>query len=231
MSGDSRGHPAAPAQRTVTDQWEPEPRWQAVIAILAVAGMYGALPRYLTLGREWAFASFVAVMLLALVVSYRAGWHGANHGLGILLNAAITLAMVVSLALLIEALPTHKESAIELLLSATCLWITNIVVFALWYWRLDGGGPNRRDRRAAHTSGAFLFPQMTLPPGLRGPGASSRWTPHFIDYLFLAFNTSTAFSPTDTPVLTRWGKILMMLQAIISLVVLALLAARAVNTL
>ena len=151
--------------------------------------------------------------------------------LGSVLNVALTLATIASLALLIEALPTHKESATELLLSAASLWVTNILVFALWYWRLDAGGPHSRDRRATHTSGAFLFPQMTMPPAAPGTEPPPRWTPIFVDYLFLAFNTSTAFSPTDTPVLAPWGKILMMSQAAISLIVLALLAARAVNTL
>ena len=89
-------------------------------------------------------------------------------------------------------------------------------------WRLDGGGPHARDIADRHSAGAFLFPQMTRPPE-ENPG----WSPEFLDYLFLAFNTSTAFSPTDTAVLTRWAKVLMMTQSIISLTVIAILAARA----
>ncbi len=113
-------------------------------------------------------------MIAAVVVAHRAGWHRTDHALGIVLNAALTLATIASLALLIEALPTHKESATELLLSAASLWVTNILVFALWYWRLDAGGPHNRDRRAAHTNGAFLFPQMTMPPRCtRHRGAAS----------------------------------------------------------
>jgi len=104
-------------------------------------------------------------------------------------------------------------------------------VFALWYWRLDAGGPHSRDRRQAHTDGAFLFPQMTLSPEAKREMGEQNWSPTFFDYLYIAFNTSTAFSPTDTPVLARWGKVLMMLQSVISLTVLALLAARAVNIL
>jgi hypothetical protein len=79
--------------------------------------------------------------------------------------------------------------------------------------------------------GAFLLPQMTLDPEVKQAVGQQAWSPHFFDYLFLAFNTSTAFSPTDTPALTPWAKILMMLQSMISLTVLALLAARAVNIL
>src|SRR5262249_22660725 len=132
---------------------------------------------------------------------------------------------------LVRALPSGLESARALLLSASSIWLANLLVFALWYWRLDAGGPHGRDARVAHTSGAFLFPQMTMTPEAKNATGQSRWSPTFMDYLFLAFNTSTAFSPTDTPALARWGKALMMLQSLISLTVLALLAARAVNIL
>jgi uncharacterized membrane protein len=139
--------------------------------------------------------------------------------------------MIASVSLLIAALPAHKESPTALLLSAAFLWFTNILVFALWYWRLDAGGPHRRDSRAGHADGAFLFPQMTMPPEAKAAAGQQAWSPNFLDYLFLAFNTSTAFSPTDVPVLARWGKVLMMLQSLISLTVIVLLAARAVNIL
>jgi len=147
-----------------------------------------------------------------------------------MVTGLVTAGMIVSLSLLIRALPAHKESPTELLLSAVALWFTNILVFALWYWRLDAGGPHGRDLREGHPDGAFLFPQMTMPVAPADTGQPA-WSPNFLDYLFLAFNTSTAFSPTDAPVLERWGKVLMMLQSLISLTVIALLAARAVNIL
>ena len=106
-----------------------------------------------------------------------------------------------------------------------------ILVFALWYWRLDAGGPHGRDLRFGHPDEAFLFPQMTMHPEAKLKAGEEAWSPNFVDYLFLAFNTSTALSPTDVPVLTRWAKVLMMLQSLISLTVLVLLAARAVNIL
>jgi len=109
------------------------------------------------------------------------------------------------------------------------LWISNVLVFALWYWRLDAGGPNYRDRREKHTSGAFLFPQITIEPD--GLIVEGNWSPNFVDYLFLAFNTSTALSPADTQALSRWAKLLMMMQSLISLTVIVMLAARAVNIL
>ena len=113
-----------------------------------------------------------------------------------------------------------------MLRSATALWVTNVVVFALWYWMLDAGGPLKRDCGRMSLESSFLFPQM-----LSKERRHESWTPHFMDYLFLAFNTSTAFSPTDTAVLSRWAKFGTMLQSLISLTIVALLAARAVNVL
>jgi hypothetical protein len=143
----------------------------------------------------------------------------------------LTLGLILSVGLLVAALPGHKDTPQALLLSAASLWITNILVFALWYWRLDAGGPHQRDQRAEHTNGSFLFPQMTMSPEVLKQTDQEQWSPDFVDYLFLAFNTSTAFSPTDAPVLARWAKILMMIQSLLSLLIIALLAARAVNIL
>ena len=98
-------------------------------------------------------------------------------------------------------------------------------------WRLDAGGPHQREKRAGYAEGAFLFPQMTLSTRAISEAQQQDWSPNFVDYLFLAFNTSTAFSPTDTPVLQRWAKLLMMLHSLLSLLILVLLAARAVNIL
>jgi hypothetical protein len=210
---------------------DPEPRWPALIAVLAVGGLYVSLPAHLTVGPRWLFPGLIGAFLVPTVISHRAGRHHLDRILGFTVTALVTLGMIVSVALLIRALPSHDESPTALLLSAASLWTTNILVFALWYWRLDAGGPHGRDLRPGHTEGAFLFPQMTMPPEAKAAAGQEMWSPNFIDYLFLAFNTSTAFSPTDTPALERWGKVLMMLQSIISLTVLALLAARAVNML
>jgi hypothetical protein len=139
--------------------------------------------------------------------------------------------MIWSLYLLVAALPSHRESPQDLLRSAAALWITNVLVFASWYWRLDAGGPRARELRGVHTDGAFLFPQMTLDQHAKPGVGKQGWSPNFVDYLFLAFNTSTAFSPTDSPVLSRWAKIMMMVQSLISFATVVLLAARAVNIL
>ena len=215
----------------VLDRWDPEPRWPAFIAILAVGGLYRALPPALMIGPPWMFPAVVLLLLIPTVITHGIGHHKLNRIFGFTVSVVITIGMIASLALLIRALPSHKESPTELLLSATLLWFTNILVFALWYWRLDAGGPHGRDARFGHPRGAFLFPQMTMTPEAKTQADSHGWSPNFFDYLFLAFNSSTAFSPTDAPVLERWAKILMMLQSLISLSVLVLLAARAVNIL
>jgi len=207
----------------------PEPRWPAVLATLATAGLYLALPEYLTPGPNWMMAGLIVAALALSIATYRAGRHDLNRAVGFLLLGIMTIGLVWALGMLIAGLPVKRESPIELLRSAASLWVSNVLVFASWYWKLDAGGPRHRDLQAEHTEGAFLFPQMSLPAGSKL--ASTAWKPGFIDYLFLAFNTSTAFSPTDVPVLSRWAKILMMIQSSISLGTLAILAARAINIL
>lgn len=209
----------------------PEPRWPAFVAILAVGGLYSALPDALSMGPRWLFPVVVAALLVPTIISHHTGRHRLSAIFGYAVDCILTIGLAISVALLISALPAHKEEPLALLLSAASLWITNILVFALWYWRLDAGGPYQRDKRARHTQGAFLFPQMTLSEEALAQLDQQNWSPNFVDYLFLAFNTSTAFSPTDVPVLARWGKILMMLQSLLSLLIIALLAARAVNIL
>jgi uncharacterized membrane protein len=146
--------------------------------------------------------------------------------LGHLVSALITIWLIWSLSLLVRALIAHKEPAPLMLRSAAALWFTNVIVFASWYWRLDAGGPHERERRVGHTGGAFLFPQWTLDDPV-----SQAWSPMFVDYLFLAFSMSMALSPADTAVLARWAKVLVMIQAMISLTVVVVVAARAVNVL
>jgi hypothetical protein len=208
-----------------------EPRWPAFIALFSVGALYYALPSSLSVGPDWLVLVLVAVLVTPAMISYRTGYRKAGAVFGHTANAVVTVALVASLVLLVSRLPAHKETPQQLLQAAGALWICNLLVFACWYWRLDAGGPNQRDLRGAHTDGAFLFPQMILDPELRREMGEDRWSPGFVDYLFLAFNTSTAFSPTDVPVLSRWAKGLMMIQSLISLATIAILAARAINIL
>ncbi len=207
-----------------------EPRWPAMLALLAVGGLRLALPHALSVGPDWLLIALVAVLMVPTTWARRRN-DRLNQYLGYLLTSIVTADMILSLYLLIAALPAHKQSPKDLLRSAAALWIANILVFASWYWRLDAGGPRARELREVHTDGAFLFPQMTLDPHTKREMGEQSWSPGFVDYLFLAFNTSTAFSPTDSPVLSRWAKLLMMTQALISFATVALLAARAVNIL
>lgn len=198
-----------------------------VVALLAAGCMYLGLPEELSVGPRWLLLSIILALLFPLVITHRSGRYRLNHILALIADGILTLFLIGSLSFLVEGLPSHRESPRALLQSAAGLWLTNILVFALWYWRLDAGGPHMREHATGPIDSAFLFPQMT-----RTDGESSRpWAPHFVDYLFLAFNTSTAFSPTDTAVLSRKAKLAMMVQALISLMILALLAARAVNVL
>ncbi|HLV93731.1 MAG TPA: hypothetical protein VKS44_00955 [Candidatus Acidoferrales bacterium] len=208
-----------------TERFDPEPRWPAFIAMLAVACLFWALPPQLSVGPSWLLLATIFVLLIPMVVTHYGGYYRVTRILAFVANGLITGAMIASLAFLIRSLPRHSEPPSTLLRSAVALWITNVLVFALWYWKVDAGGPTVRDRTRGKLKSSFLFPQMM------GPTLDPNWSPQFVDYLFLAFNTSTAFSPTDTGILTRGAKLAMMLQSLISLTIIALLAARAVNIL
>jgi len=171
------------------------------------------------------------VLLVPTVVSHRVGKHSLNRVLGIIINGITTLALIGSVILLVRALPTHRESPLQLLRSGALLWLTNVIVFALWYWRLDGGGPTVRHKQNKFGSTSFLFPQMQIPHDERAQFECTRWRPRFIDYLFVAFTQSSTFGPTDAPLLARWAKVLAMIQIFISLSIIVLLISRAVGVL
>jgi hypothetical protein len=208
-----------------------EPRWPVLIALIAIGGLYWAMPSELTVGPDWLVLALVLAFSLPTVLLNRTKRWLVGQMFGYAVSGVVTVALIVSLVLLVSRLPAHRETPAQLLVAASALWITNLLVFACWYWRLDAGGPHQRDLRGSHTDGAFLFPQMVLDAELKREMGEENWRPGFVDYLFLAFNTSTAFSPTDVPVLSRWAKGLMMIQATISLATIAILAARAINIL
>ena len=210
---------------------KPEPRWQALLAFLAIGAIYLALPRTLVVGPIWLLPTVIVVLLVPTVVSHRMGRHSLNRALGTIINGITTLALIGSVILLVRALPSHRETPLQLLRSGGFLWLTNVIVFALWYWRLDGGGPVLRHRQNKFGSTSFLFPQMQIPHDERAQFACTRWQPLFIDYLFVAFTQSSTFGPTDAPLLARWAKVLTMIQILISLTIVILLIARAVGVL
>jgi hypothetical protein len=209
----------------------PEPRWQAILAFVAVATIYLALPKNLIVGPAWLLPTLIALLLLPTVVSHRFGKLSLNRILGIVISSVITLALIGSVILLVHTLPSHREPPLQLLRSAALLWLTNVIVFALWYWRLDGGGPTKRQEHYEFGSHSFLFPQMQIPHDERGQFGCVRWRPHFIDYLFISFTQSSTFGPTDAPLLARWAKVLAMIQVFISLAIVVLLISRAVGAL
>ncbi len=206
--------------------WRSVPRWQAAVALLAIGLIYLALPQQVRVGPSWLVLVVVVIVSVPIFVTHLRGRHRLSHGFGRALTVLVALAVGVSAIFLLTRLPGGKIPGSDLLREAALIWVANILAFAVIYWEIDGGGPGWR-RRGSYASRDFIFPQFQQDPSV----ASRTWMPDFIDYLFLAFNTSTAFSPTDTLVISRRAKALMMAQSLQSLIVIGVLAARAINTL
>ncbi len=200
----------------------------AVVALillqLATPAQLAVQPRYLLPGLE-------GLLFLGLVAANPARISRESTLIragGLLLVAAASLDVAYSAARLVYRLATGhaSEAAVPLLVHGGTVWLTNVLVFTLWYWELDRGGPAARaNARKRHPD--FMFAQMTAPAGL----VDRDWEPSLVDYLYLSFTNATAFSPTDTLPLSRWAKLTMMFQSGISLVTVALVVARAVNIL
>jgi hypothetical protein len=202
-----------------------------ILALVAVAGIYMALPKELIVGPTWLLPGSVVVLLVPTVFAHRTGRHSLNHVLGIVICAIITFGLIASVVLLVTTIPGRKDPPLALLSSGGALWLTNVLVFALWYWRLDGGGPTKRETAHEFGSRSFVFPQMQIEKMERRTFGVERWRPGFVDYLFVAFTTSSTFGPTDAPILTHWAKLLAMMQILISLTIMVLLISRAVGVL
>ncbi len=201
------------------------PRWPAAVALLAVGAVYAAVSNELTLGPRLMLPVVVALLVAVLMGAHVGRRPLLARRVALALVALVTVAVAGSAGLLILVSLGGGMPAPVLLGDAVLIWAMNVVTFAVWYWEIDSGGPASR-RRDRHASEDFLFPQIA-----RGGDEARGWSPGFLDYLFLAFNTSTAFSPTDTAILSRRTKVLTMAQSLISLAVVAVLIGRAVNTL
>jgi uncharacterized membrane protein len=208
-----------------------ELRWPVSLVVLMVVALQLALPASYRLADRW----LVATLELALLVAVTAITPGRIERpsklvrfLGLVLLVVMSLANLDAMARLVHRLLNGTESAnaTALLLTGASIWLANVVIFALWYWEFDQGGPVARHHGDDPKYPDFLFAQMTTPE-VAAPG----WRPTFIDYLYLSFTNATAFSPTDTLPLVLWAKVLMMLQSGVSLVTVALVIARAVNVL
>jgi uncharacterized membrane protein len=207
----------------------PEPVWPAQGALLAILLLQLTLSKRLTVGPFWLLPALEALLVIGLVLAspkeleYE---HPKRKQAAIALIGFVSAANIYSLVGLSKLLLNHNVSnGPQLIRSGMVIWLTNFVIFALWYWEIDRGGPGRR---AAGKDGApdFLFPQMSddrIEP--------REWRPRFIDYLYVALTNATAFSPTDTMPLTPMAKVVMGIQSMVSLVTLGLIVSRAVNIL
>jgi uncharacterized membrane protein len=208
----------------------------ALVGSLIPGLLYLALPDGISFGPSWSLivveGVLVAPALVSLLVYRRWLPYPMARSLALAQLAAVTVALVGSLVLLVIHLPSPTTKGSELLRSGVLLWALNILVFALWYWETDCGGPLRRAEARSTPAGLdFLFPQQMRED--QSPQQTHeyhrRWRPDFVDYVFLAFCFATALSPADTAPLTHRAKLLMMAEAIISLMVLVLVIARSVN--
>ena len=182
----------------------------------------------------------VVLIPLSILVPHRHAETQRSRFWSIFLIATVSFFNVASVLLLVAGF-FHPEKATlhtagSLLRYGAQIWVTNILVFAMWFWEIDGGSPEARCRPGTVSEferADFLFPQMQL--SVVGPRGSRyvnpEWRPLFVDYLYLAFTNATAFSPTDVMPLARWAKLTMLVQAAISLALGALVIARAVNIL
>jgi uncharacterized membrane protein len=207
----------------------PEAFWPAQASVLAAIGLQLLLPARLTVGPTWLIPALEGALLIGLSLStprqleYE---HPRRRRLALAMIALVSAANVFSLAALTHFLLHHNVAhGRELIISGTLIWLTNFLIFGLWYWELDRGGPGKR--AAGHDDAPdFLFPQLTddrIEP--------IDWRPQFIDYLYVSLTNATAFSPTDTMPLTPMAKSIMGVQGVVSLVTIGLIVSRAVNIL
>jgi uncharacterized membrane protein len=206
-----------------------ESPWPAQLTVLVAIGLQLALPERLTVGPAWLVPALEGALLVGMFVAtpnQLEGEHPRRRRVALGLTAFVSAANVFSLAALTHFLLHHDVSnGPELIGSGMLIWLTNFLIFALWYWELDRGGPGRR--AAGHDGPPdFLFPQMNddrIEP--------SGWRPGFIDYLYVSLTNAAAFSPTDTMPLSAMAKSVMGVQSIVSLVTIGLIVSRAVNIL
>ncbi|MGU3431469.1 hypothetical protein ACNHUS_00510 [Actinomycetes bacterium M1A6_2h] len=218
---------AAPAWKRVT---EGEPRWAAAIAMVAVIALQLSLPDRLNLSSPYLLPGIEAVLLATLVVANPLRIDRTSRQLRIVSLSLIALASLANaysaVTLVIDIVTgANGVDAPALLTTGAAIYLTNIIVFGLWYWDLDRGGPAARAAGIAEYPD-FVFPQMATPEL-----ADPHWEPRFADYLYVSFTNATAFSPTDTMPMTRWAKLAMSIQSVIALATVAMVLARAINIL
>jgi uncharacterized membrane protein len=222
------GESLVPAWKRPT---EGEARWPVAVAVAAAVALQFPLPgRLVLLSPSWLLPMIQGLLLIALVMANPDRINRESRALRVLsliVVGVLSLANAWSVARLVIGLVrgTEGSAAGPLLITGAVIWLTNIIAFALWYWEFDRGGPVAR-AKATRIYPDFLFTQMTSPRL-----AAPHWEPAFGDYLYLAFTNAAAFSPTDVMPMSRWAKMAMTAQALISIITVALVVARAVNIL
>ncbi len=215
----ARGYPPPPRS---------EPHWPAQVTVVAAIALQLLLPDRLTVGSRWILPALEAVMLMVLVLNSPqqvTAPHSRRRVLGLVTTGLVSIVNAISLVLLSRLLLDHNVSqGKSLIIAGSLIWLTNVLLFALWYWELDREGPGLR---AAALDGEpdFLFPQMTELEMF------PNWRPRYADYLYVSLTNATAFSPTDTMPLSVQAKLLMGVQSLVSLVTIGLVVSRAVNIL
>jgi uncharacterized membrane protein len=221
------------------------PLWPAA-AILSAAALYATLPSKFIVGKSasffgdirWVVVGLTLVLLAALLLALPRGpidrimnieavrLRVGRRLLVITITALLSIANAASIYVLVHVLINSGQVvAAPLLRAAVHLWCVNILLFALWYWQLDAGGPAKRPT-ANILERDFYFPQQSDPAQFGG-----KWHPTFLDYFYVSYTNSAAFSPTDAMPLSRWAKMLMLVQSAISLTLGLMVVARAVNIL
>jgi hypothetical protein len=220
--GTGRALPAGPGEH-----W-----WPIAAAIIVVAGLHVALPARYRVQPAWLFPTVLLVLLAVLIIGDPGRIDRQKTWLRIVTStviAVITLANLLAAArLVVEILTNNKLFANHpggLLAAGAVIWATNVIAFGLWYWDLDRGGAAARAHHP-YDNPAFVFPEMQHTDYV-----PANWVPRFVDYLSLAFWTATAISPTDISAIKPWSKLLMMMEAAGSIVLAALVIARAINVL
>jgi uncharacterized membrane protein len=215
-----------PAWQRVT---EGEQRLGVVVAVLALIALQYFAPRDYAFHPLWLIPALELAILVVLVVGNPFRINRESTVLRVLALALVSLATVATFwsvaQLSYDMVKGDKINAVTLVGNGAAIWLTNVIVFALWYWEFDRGGPAARANNR-RTRPDFLFPQMSTPEL-----AHEDWEPEFPDYFYVSFTNAAAFSPTDTMPLSRWAKMAMMFQSAISLITVVLVIARAVNVL
>jgi uncharacterized membrane protein len=206
-----------------------ERRWPMALAVLMAIVFQVGSPHHGRLPGWWAFPVLEVVLLVVLVVvdPGRVDDRSARaRRITVALIAILTAGAIGSLFVMLQDILSGDDfNATNLLGRGAAIWATNVIVFSLWFWMFDRGGPAER---AAGSSirPSFAFPENATPE-LVEPG----WLPRYPDYLFLSFTNAVAFSPTDALPLTTWAKMTMMLESALSLITAILVVARAINVL